>query len=365
MSTGPEQARQERAPGRLRTGFTTGTCAAAAAKAAAILMKEGKLPEKVDVLLPSGVRVELAVSPPPPGVPEPAATVVKDAGDDPDCTHGAHVTASLALARSLEANVLRAGEGVGIVTRPGLGIEPGEPSITRVPRRMINAALADVLDHPVVVTFYVPGGEEMARQTTNDRLGIVGGISILGTTGIVRPFSTAAYRASVLQQIDVAAALGQRHLVLAVGSRTDALAHRVFGGLDPVCYVEVGDFMGPALKNCSRRGIGEVDVVAMAGKMTKYAQGVFSTHFHHSSVDVQLLARLAQAAGAPPQLVEAATLTATARHFTESCIACGCLAPLEALVRLAQERLAEFCGGRVRVRVHLADFDGERILVSA
>ena len=228
------------ARGGLRTGWTTGTCASAAAKAAAIGLVTGTPPDEVDVALPSGRRVRFLVEAESPT----RCVVVKDAGDDPDCTDGARMTAEVAEAG---AGALLAGPGVGTVTKPGLGLDVGTPAINPVPRRMIAAALAEVTGAPLAVTFSVPGGDEMAARTSNARLGIVGGISILGTTGIVKPFSTAAYRASVTQQIDVAAAQGESVVVLATGSRSEKAAMRLRPELPEVCFVEVGDFTGTSL----------------------------------------------------------------------------------------------------------------------
>src|SRR3954452_7074000 len=208
----------------LRTGWTTGTCASAAAKAAAIGLLTGTAPEDVKVHLPNGDSVAFAVRAEAPN----RCVVVKDAGDDPDCTDGARMTATVEWAAENQDTELRAGPGVGTITKPGLGLPVGAPAINPVPRRMIFTALAEVTDRPLTVTFEVPGGEEMAAKTTNARLRIVGGISILGTTGIVRPFSTAAYRASVVQQVDVAAAQGERTMVLAPGSRSEKAAQSLY-----------------------------------------------------------------------------------------------------------------------------------------
>jgi len=261
----------------LRTGFTTGTCASAAAKAAAVGLVTGAVPGTIEVALPRGTRVSFVVEgagPVPAGAPA-TAVVVKDAGDDPDCTDGAHMTAAVSWlgGETPALSELVAGEGIGTVTKPGLGLAVGQPAINPVPRRMILAALDEVdgvrgqrsAGRAVRVVFSVPGGEAMATKTTNERLGIVGGISILGTTGIVRPFSTAAYRASVVQQIDVAAAQGERTIVLCTGSRSEQAALRLFADLDPVCVVEVGDFTGIALRHCSADGVERVAIVAMVG----------------------------------------------------------------------------------------------------
>ena len=267
--------------------------------------------------------------------------VVKDAGDDPDCTDGARLTAAVEWATAgARSTDLRAGAGVGTITKPGIGLAVGAPAINPVPQRMILTALGEVTERPLVVTFAVPGGEAMAEKTTNARLGIVGGISILGTTGIVRPFSTAAYRASVVQQIDVAAAQGERTVMLATGSRSERAAMRLHPGLDDVCCVEVGDFTGIALRRAAAAGVERVVFVGMAGKIAKLAAGVMMTHFHRSKVDGEVLAAAARGAGAPAVIVDAATETETARHFFEVCVAHGALEPAAASCASRQPRRA-------------------------
>ena len=353
----PEVA--ERTSG-LRTGWTTGTCASAAAKAAAIGLCTGTRPETVEVGLPDGQRVTFPVESGSSGEPS-EAVVVKDAGDDPDCTDGARLTATVDFAgdgTAPEEHELRAGDGIGTVTLPGLGLPVGTPAINSVPRLMINAALDEVTDRPLVVTFSVPGGQAMAAKTTNERLGIIGGISILGTTGIVKPFSTASYRASVVQQIDVAAA--QRHdlVVLATGSRSEAYALAAWPDIPPVCVVEVGDFTGIALRRAAGAGMHRAVFVGMVGKITKLAAGVMMTHFHRTQVDTELLAEVARAANAPPEIIEAATATATARHFFEVCTSVGVLEPLYELCRRAAANCAAHVSGALDVEVHLVDFDG-------
>jgi cobalt-precorrin-5B (C1)-methyltransferase len=344
----------------LRTGWTTGTCASAAAKAAAIGLVTGRRPPRVEVGLPGGRRVAFAVEAGPRRVGN-EAVVVKDAGDDPDCTDGARLTAVVEAATG-DTTVLAAGDGVGTVTKPGLGLPVGAPAVNPVPRRMILAALAEVTARPLLVTFSVPGGQAMAEKTTNARLGIVGGISILGTTGIVRPFSTAAYRASVVQQVDVAAAQGERTVVLATGSRSEAAAARLLPGLDPVCLVEVGDFTGIALRRAAAAGMTHAVFVGMAGKITKLAAGVMMTHFHRSQVETHLLTEVATEAGASAELVAAATATATARHFAEACVAAGAFDPLARLCRRARAACEAHAGGALTVDVVMVDFDGTDVL---
>jgi cobalt-precorrin-5B (C1)-methyltransferase len=357
----PEVA--ERTSG-LRTGWTTGTCASAAAKAAAIGLCTGLRPDTIEVGLPGGQRVSFPVEAGPSGDPA-EAVVVKDAGDDPDCTDGARMTATVAFrpdAVDAEAggHELRAGDGIGTITLPGLGLAVGAPAINPVPRQMILAALGEVTDRPLVVTFSVPGGQQMATKTTNERLGIIGGISILGTTGIVKPFSTASYRASVVQQVDVAAAQGHDRIVLATGSRSEAFVFATWPDIPPVCVVEVGDFTGIALRRAAGAGMRQAIFVGMAGKITKLAAGVMMTHFHRSKVDTDLLAEVAQATGAPPKVVAAATETATARHFYEVCIAEGVLEPLHELCRRAVVNCRAHVDGALTVEVHMVDFEGRQ-----
>jgi cobalt-precorrin-5B (C1)-methyltransferase len=346
----------------LRAGWTTGTCASAAAKAAAVGLVTGTAPGTIEVGLPAGRRVQFPVEIEAPN----RCVVVKDAGDDPDCTDGARVTADAQWADGYGAETsLRAGPGVGTITKPGLGLPVGAPAINPVPERMIRAALDEVTDRAVIVTISVPGGEAMAAKTTNARLGIVGGISILGTTGIVRPFSTAAYRASVVQQIDVAAAQGERTVLLATGSRSERAAARLRPELDDVCCVEVGDFTGIALRRAAAAGIEGVVFVGMAGKIAKLAAGVMMTHFHRSKVDGDVLAAAARAGGAPPVVVDAATETETARHFYEVCVAHDALAPLQSLCERAVAACRAHVDGALEIEVVMVDFDGVEVIARA
>jgi cobalt-precorrin-5B (C1)-methyltransferase len=348
----------------LRTGWTTGTCTSAAAKAAVMGLLHGSPPAEVEVRLPRGQRVSFAVADVDARQPGRAA-VIKDAGDDPDVTHLAHLTVTavwLPDDRASGTVELHAGAGVGTVTLPGLGLPVGAPAINPVPARMIRAAVAEVTRRPVALTVSVPDGEAMAARTSNARLGIIGGISILGTTGIVRPFSTASWRASVVQQVDVAAAQGLPHLVLSTGGRTDAAAHRLLPDLPPVCFVEVGDFTGIALRRAAAAGLTRATFVGMAGKITKLAAGVLMTHYRRSRVDGALLAEVARQTGAGAEIEQAATATATARHFTETCLATGRLEPLEELCRRAAAACEAFVEGALTVQVLMVDFDGEQVI---
>ena len=272
---------------KLRTGWTTGTCAAAASKAAARALLTGEQQARVDVKLPKKGeerRISFEVERCEVGGSWAEAVVVKDAGDDPDVTHGAHLTARVSW-KGEPGIELDRGEGVGAVTKPGLGLPVGGPAINEVPRRMISYSVEEVLDpqeRGVRVVISVPGGEKMAEKTTNARLGIVGGISILGTTGIVRPFSTAAWAASVVQAINVMGAQGHKTFVLSTGGLTERAAMRLLPDLEEVCFIEVGDFTGQAIKQAVKRGLKRCFFVGMAGKLAKLAAGVMMTHWTRS-----------------------------------------------------------------------------------
>jgi cobalt-precorrin-5B (C1)-methyltransferase len=355
-------------PRALRTGFTTGACSAAAAKAAALLLVRGTLPATVDIVFPDGQRRGFPVDSGGRDSSSASAVVVKDAGDDPDVTHGARMTATV-TARTDGEVVLHGGEGVGVVTQPGLGLTVGGPAINPVPRRMITDAVREVLGADGVdVMISVPGGEKMAYKTTNRRLGITGGISILGTTGIVRPFSTASWRSSVEQAISVLAAGGGRTAVLSTGGRTERVAMRLLPDLPEVAFVEVGDFTGAAIRRAVEHSLGEIVFVGMIGKLTKLASGVVMTHYTRSKVDTPLLARLTAEFGGPPDAVSEIEQAATARRayeiWQERDLLSACSHHLCHLVAAVLERFSAQCGRKLSARVAMVDFAGEQVVAA-
>jgi cobalt-precorrin-5B (C1)-methyltransferase len=283
---------------KLRTGWTTGTCAAAAAKAAAMRLRDGVFPERISVTLPKGERPTFPLAQTACGKDWAEAGVEKDAGDDPDVTHGAVIVARVEAGAPGTGVVFRAGEGVGTVTKAGLPIAPGEPAINPVPRQMIARALAEVMgaDPDAIVTVSVPGGAEIARRTWNPRLGIEGGLSILGTTGIVRPFSCSAWIASIHRGIDVAVATGAEHVVGATGSSSEDAVRRLYPDLPETAFLDMGDFAGGLLKYLRLHPVPRITVAGGIGKMTKLAQGARDLHSKRSQVD---FARLAAMAGDP------------------------------------------------------------------
>ncbi len=302
-----------------RTGLTTGTCAAAAAKAAALALA-GERCEAVEVELPGGDRVTLAVE----WLDRPregcaSAAVVKDAGDDPDVTDGMTVVAAvedLGAAAAEESGggatgrsgaedgiVFVAGPGVGTVTRAGLQLDPGEPAINPVPRTMISAAVRDALPAgPLRVTVSIPGGEEIARRTFNPRLGVEGGLSVLGTSGRVIPKSEDAWLRSLLPQVDMALADGRRTLYLAPGGFGERAARDLFGAAE-TAIVQCSNFAGDLLDHCADAGVERVVLVGHPGKLVKVAAGLWNTHSRYGDARLETLSALAAAAGAPPTLV--------------------------------------------------------------
>jgi cobalt-precorrin-5B (C1)-methyltransferase len=290
----------------LRSGYTTGSCATATSLAAARLLLAGVSGEHAEITLPKGQSVSLPLvftRRIEEGVAE--AGTVKDAGDDPDVTHGAIVFARVRLVPERGVRFL-AGPGVGTVTRAGLALAIGEPAINPVPRRMMIGhldALAE--EHGYAggfeVTIGVENGESLALKTMNPRLGIVGGLSILGTTGIVRPFSCSAYIASIHQGIDVARANGYTHVAACTGNQSED-AMRARYGMPDIALIEMGDFVGAVLKHLRRAPIAKLSLCGGFGKVSKLAAGHMDLHSRHSSIDLPQLGRWAASAGASEAL---------------------------------------------------------------
>ena len=300
----------------LRTGFTTGACATAAAKAAVTALLTGRWLNPVGITLPRGETPAFPLAEAEAGDGWARAVVQKDAGDDPDVTHGALISVTVRPGARGGGVTFAAGPGVGTVTKPGLPIPPGEPAINPVPRQMIRgvieeAAAAAGVPADFTAEVSVPGGEELAAQTWNPRLGIAGGISILGTTGIVRPFSCAAWIASIHRGIDVARATGVLHAVGATGATSERVAQARYD-LPDHAMLDMGDFAGGMLKYLARHPIPHVTIAGGFGKLTKLAQGALDLHSSRSQVDFAALGELAEALGADGAAVAGANTAAQA-----------------------------------------------------
>ncbi len=286
----------------LRRGWTTGACAAAAAHAAYTALVTGRFPDPVSVTLPGGQRPSFPLVVAECDEHHGRAAVRKDAGDDPDVTHGALVEAWVRRAPAGAGIVFRAGEGVGTVTRPGLSLGVGEPAINPAPRRMIAEtveALARELDGPadVSVSIAIPDGRRLAARTMNGRLGIVGGLSVLGTSGIVKPYSCAAWIASIRQGVDVAVAGGATHLAAATGRVSEAAVQALYG-LNDSALIDMGDFVGATLKQIRRKPVPRLTIAGGFGKISKLADGHMDLHSARSEIDREGLVRTLAALGA-------------------------------------------------------------------
>jgi cobalt-precorrin-5B (C1)-methyltransferase len=293
----------------LRRGWTTGACATAAARAAYLALVSGHFPDPVAIALPRGGSASFPLALAELGADRARAGVVKDAGDDPDVTHGALVIAEIAPAPPSSGIAFAAGEGVGTVTRAGLQLAVGEPAINLAPRAMIRAALEAIatahgLPPPdLTATFSIPGGEALARRTMNARLGILGGLSILGTTGIVVPYSCAAWIHSIERGIDVARAAGLEHIAAATGAVSERAVQRLYR-LPDHALLDIGDFVGGTLKYLRRHPVGRLTIAGGFAKLAKLAQGHLDLHSAKNRLDPGALVELLRQAGADPATCE-------------------------------------------------------------
>ncbi len=278
----------------LRRGWTTGACATAAVQAALGGLWEGRVPKSVQITLPRGETPVFAIENSEIGDGWASAAIIKDAGDDPDVTHHALIEAR--VERSSGGVVFKGGVGIGQVTRPGLPIAVGEPAINPVPREMMQAVVRDTAARlgetaDIQITLSVPNGAELALKTWNPRLGIVGGLSILGTTGIVRPFSCAAWIASIHRGIDVACAEGLPHVAGCTGATSEKVVQGLFD-LPDHAMLDMGDFVGGLLKYLAKHPLPRITIGGGIGKMTKLAQGARDLHSGRSQVDLAALAKV-------------------------------------------------------------------------
>ncbi len=301
--------RLEKPEGSLKRGWTTGACATAATKAAYTALLTGTFPDPVTITLPKGETPSFPLAHHDLGKGWARAAIIKDAGDDPDVTHGATIRVTL---RQVGHGVtFRAGEGIGTITRPGLPLAIGEPAINPVPRKMMQSVIAELGGGNVEIEIAVPGGAALAEKTWNPRLGIVGGISILGTTGIVHPFSCAAWIASIHRGVDVARAMGLQHIAGCTGSTSEDAVRKHFN-LPLEAMMDMGDFAGGLLKYVRVNPIRRVTVGGGFGKIVKLAQGALDLHSGRSQVDFDWLAQRV-----PPSLQTQVATANTAQHVLE------------------------------------------------
>ena len=346
----------------MRTGFTTGACAAAAAKAAAGALLSGQAAREVEIGLPIGQRVTFTVERFERRGNSALCSVIKDAGDDPDCTHGAEIAAEVWLTDG-GAVEIEGGDGVARVTKAGLGIEIGKASITKIPLKMIAESVREALGQHgrpggarVVIT--VPRGLEMAKKTLNERLGLLGGISILGKTGIVRPYSTAAFKVSIAQGIDVARAAGLAAVVLTTGGESEKFAMRILSDLPETTFVQMGDFVGWTLRYCQKTKMPTAIIAGMIGKLSKIADGMMHTHARRGSVNLSMLADLAAQCGASSEIQEKIRSANTAREAQEIAVAAGLAGFFDRICQLICQHCSVHTREEVAVEAILTDFEG-------
>jgi cobalt-precorrin-5B (C1)-methyltransferase len=349
----------------LRQGFTTGTAAAAAVKAALVYLFSGKVPGSVNINLLNGQVLEIIVDSVSSYNDFVRAVVVKDAGDDPDITHRARIGAVVGLTDDPGTVRITGGKGVGVVTKPGLEIPPGEPAINPGPRKMIREAALQMLNQyndnsGVSAEIFVENGEVLAEKTLNRRLGIKGGLSILGTTGLVKPLSHEAYTATIRSAMSVARACGCDHVVLTTGRRSERFSQNFFTDLydsHPEAFIQIGDFFGMSMACLAEHKIPNATLAVFFGKALKMAQGFAHTHAAKSDLTMDWLADVVKDTTGNKTLAREVLNANTARH------AFGMIWPgypdvLEkvgaAMIRSAEK----FCLASCRFRAVIYDFHG-------
>ncbi|MCV0410617.1 cobalt-precorrin-5B (C(1))-methyltransferase [Nitrosopumilus sp.] len=347
---------------KLKTGYTTGSCATAAAKAALLSIIDQKKIENIEILLPKRSFIQIPVHSCEFGSDKAKCSVIKDGGDDPDVTHGAEIIVELSLTDKINQLEIDGGEGVGIVTKPGLGLEINKAAINPVPKKMINENLREIGEKILVqkgikVIISVPKGRELGPKTDNPRLGIINGISILGTSGIVIPFSTASYAASIRQNLDVAIAMGNDTVVLTTGGRSEDFAKKIVN-LPDHCFVQMGDFSGYTIQQCAKKNIKKAYVVGFIGKLAKMAAGVKQTHVKGSKVDMMFLAKLAEKANANENVIESIKKANTARHVSEIIMENNVDGFFELICTETYKHMRNHSEQKVPIDVILFDFDG-------
>jgi cobalt-precorrin-5B (C1)-methyltransferase len=367
--------------GELRGGYTTGAAAAAAARAAVRRLLGAQPFSDIEITLPNGqqatfalARLEFAAvcqqaSPLGEAV---IAGVIKDAGDDPDCTHGLEIQCQ-ARWHSEPGLHLKGGQGVATVMLPGLELSVGEAAINPVPRANILAMVSLEVERSqtplraagIELTISVPHGEVVAKETSNERLGLIGGISILGTRGTVKAYSTSAFAASVRQAIQIAAANGLQQVVLTTGSRSEQAAMPLFSQLPELAFIQAGDFIGIGLRAAKRYGLKQVSLVVMIGKMAKLVSGRMMTHVSGHAIDFAQLAIWAEQENLAPSLCQAIATARTGRHVLDLLREQRAEHYLARLCTEAQVQASRYVAGALEVDVQLIDFDGRVLARSA
>ncbi len=363
----PAKIEEKRRTGTLKTGYTTGTSATAATKAALLALISGKAVDNIFVSLPKGgtAKLKIAWTKVEGNGSSSTSAVIKNAGDDPDVTHGAEICSTVSFTDQVGKIVVDGGIGVGRVTKPGLGLEIGKAAINQTPTKMIEQAVREVAakklnDSGINVVVSVPKGEELAKKTDNPRLGIIGGISILGTTGIVLPYSTASFAASIRQSLDVAIAMGINTVVLTTGGRSEDFAKELFAKLLPDnSFVQIGDFAGYAIKQCANKKIRKAVIAGFIGKLTKMAMGIKQTHVRGSHVDMEFMTKVAAECNSSLKVIEEIKRANTARHVSDIIAKNNVSGFFDLMCKKVHQQMYEYSEGKLKLEVIMFGFDGK------
>ncbi len=348
---------------QLRKGFTTGTCAQAAAKAASIMLATKRLVKSIEVQTPKGVKLNLKIVGQKIGKGFVQCEVIKDAGDDPDVTHGASIRARLQYSRK-KGIFLRGAEGVGIVTKPGLAVRVGEYAINPTPREMIiKEVIAHLsLEKGIEVIISVPEGREIAKRTFNPQLGIVGGISIIGTTGIVEPKSTDAYKTSLSLQLDVLKASGHKKVALVLGYVGEKFCQGVLR-LKADSMIKIGDHVGFMLSECVKKKINKVLLVGHIGKLVKVANGQFDTNIRFGDHRLKTITHFALLCGAKKEIIEKVSRQASAEATVDILKKHNLTQTFDMLAKRTVDVINEFVNNQLSVDCIFLSLQGEVLSV--
>lgn len=358
----------------MRTGFTTGACAQAGVKASLEALLTGSFADSVSIRLPNGKEAQFQIfrkiSLRLQGDCTASCSIVKDGGDDPDCTHGAEIEVEVVVS---ESGIVRyvAGEGVGKITKPGLSLAVGEPAINPVPRRFMEKEFQNAkknlektfgLKNPgMTIRISIADGVERSKKTLNERLGIVGGLSILGTKGIVVPFSTAAYRSSISQAMDVAKAREIETIVLTTGGQSEGFAMKLYPDIPAEGFIQIGDFTGFSVKEAGKKKFPKIIMAGFLGKFSKLAKGVTQTHAAGSQVDLEFLAKIAKETGSDEKVCQEIRSANTARHVGEILEREGNREFFSSLCRKIIKHIEKITPHPENIEVLLTNFEGKLV----
>ena len=348
---------------KLRTGYTTGSCATASSKAGILSIINQKKIETIEILLPKRSRLEIKINSCKYSEDSAKCSVIKDGGDDPDVTHGAEIFVDIKLTNNIGEIKIDGGEGVGRVTKPGLGLEIGSAAINPTPKKMIIENIREVGEellkkNGVMIKVSVPKGKELGPKTDNPRIGIMGGISILGTSGIVIPYSTASFAAAIRQQISVVHTMNDDSVVLTTGGRSEDYARKIIE-LPDHSFIQMGDFSGYTIKQCTKQGLKKAYVAGFIGKLAKMAAGVKQTHVKGGKVDMKFLSELAKRCGANSDTVIKILGANTARNVQEIIIEDKVEGFFDEVTKETYRQMRRHSEEKIPVEVILFDFDGE------